>query len=82
MTSKNITVEEFDRRFDNGEDVSDFLDLANATRPGLAPQQVAIDFPAWMVHSVDKEAAKIGIDRQSLIKVWIADKLKSLANEA
>lgn len=69
---------EFDKKFDDDEeDIIDFLDLEKARRPGLEAKRVNVDFPSWMVQALDKEARKIGVTRQALIKLWLADKLKS-----
>jgi hypothetical protein len=65
----------FDKKFDDGDDVTDMIDLAKAKRPGLEGKRVNVDFPQWMVESLDKEAHRLGVTRQSLIKLWIADKL-------
>lgn len=65
----------FDKKFEAGEDVTDLLDLTKARRPGLEAKRVNVDFPEWMVESLDKEAHRLGITRQSLIKIWVADKL-------
>lgn len=67
---------EFDEKFDAGEEVTDLLDLARARRPGIEPKRVNVDFPAWMVSALDKEARKLGVTRQSLIKFWLADRLE------
>ncbi|MGQ0612004.1 MAG: type II toxin-antitoxin system BrnA family antitoxin [Paracoccaceae bacterium] len=76
MTSpKPITTEEFDEKFDNGEDVSEYLDWSKARRPNQEARRVNVDFPAWMVRDLDKEAGRLGVTRQSLIKMWIAGKL-------
>ncbi|OGJ85624.1 MAG: CopG family transcriptional regulator [Candidatus Raymondbacteria bacterium RifOxyA12_full_50_37] len=66
----------FDEKFDKGEDVSEFLDLSKASRPNQKPRRVNVDFPEWMIGSLDKEAKRLGVTRQSVIKVWIAEKLK------
>ena len=66
----------FDKKFDSGEDVTEFLDLAHAKRPGLSIKRINVDVPSWMVDSLDREAHRIGTTRQSLIKFWIADKLE------
>jgi hypothetical protein len=71
-----MKAREFDRRFDAGEDVTESLDLSRARRPLQDHKRVNVDFPAWMVHSLDKEAKRLGVPRQSLIKVWIADRLE------
>jgi hypothetical protein len=65
----------FDRKFDNGEDITDQLDLAKAKRAGTQPKRVNVDFPEWMVHSLDREARRLGVTRQSLIKLWLAERL-------
>jgi hypothetical protein len=65
----------FDKKFESGEEITDLLDLTKARRPGLQAKRVNVDFPEWMVESLDKEAHRLGITRQSLIKVWVADKL-------
>jgi hypothetical protein len=66
----------FDRRFDGGEEVVDQLDLSKARRVGTDPKRVNVDFPAWMVDSLDREARRLGVTRQSLIKLWLADRLE------
>lgn len=72
-----MKASEFDKAFDNGEDVSALLDTKKASRPGLKQRRVNVDFPAWMVESIDKEANRLGVTRQSLIKLWLADKLQA-----
>ncbi|MBM3614234.1 MAG: CopG family transcriptional regulator [Alphaproteobacteria bacterium] len=72
---KPITAEELDEMFDNGEDVSTYFDWAKARRPNQEARRVNVDFPAWMVQGLDKEAGRLGVTRQSLIKMWIAEKL-------
>lgn len=71
-----MKAEEFDRLFDDGEDVSSSLDLASARRPGLEQRRVNVDFPVWMIESLDREARRLGVARQSIIKVWIAERLE------
>ena len=73
---KKISAAEFDRKFDDGEDISEYIDWSKATRPGLKPKRVNVDFPSWMVTSLDREARRLGITRQALIKTWIAEKLR------
>lgn len=75
MTGK-VTSEEFDRMVDEGEDIDALLDLGRARRPGLEVRRVNVDFPAWVVAGLDREAQRLGITRQALIKVWIAERLK------
>jgi len=71
---------EFDKRFDRGEDVTDVLDVAAARRPLQNMRRVNVDFPSWMVESLDREADRLGVTRQSLIKIWIAERLEQLAS--
>ena len=65
----------FDRKFDSGESVVEVLDLGKAKRVGADAKRVNVDFPAWMVDSLDREARRLGVTRQSLIKLWLADRL-------
>ena len=65
----------FDRKFDAGEKIVEHLDLSKARRVGTDAKRVNVDFPAWMVDSLDREARRLGVTRQSLIKLWLADKL-------
>jgi hypothetical protein len=74
-TPKTITAEEFDRRFDAGEDVSAYIDWKSARRPGREVQRVNVDFPIDMLHDIDQEVARLGITRQAFIKMRIADAL-------
>ena len=76
-----ITAEEFDRRFDDGEDVSAFLDWSKASRPGLEPRRVNVDLPSWMISELDKQASLIGVTRQSIIKVWLNERIKTERTE-
>ena len=66
-----MKAREFDKRFDSGEDVSAHLDLSRAHRPGHEQQRVNVDFPVWMVEALDREASRLGVPRQSLIKMLI-----------
>jgi hypothetical protein len=65
----------FDRKFDKAEKITAHLDLSKARRIGTDPRRVHVDFPGWMVDSLDREARRMGVTRQSLIKLWLADKL-------
>jgi len=76
MKKKYMKVEEFDKKFDNGEDVLEYLDLKKALRPGIEPKRVNVDFPSWMIKSLDREAKRLGVTRQTIIKIWIAERLK------
>lgn len=74
-----ISTQEFDSLMEAGEELVSHLDLSTARRPGLQTQRVNVDFPAWEVDALDREANRLGITRQSLIKVWIAEKLERVA---
>jgi hypothetical protein len=71
-----MKAHEFDKRFDEGEDVSQYLDMTKARRPGQEQKRVNVDFPLWMVRLLDKEAKRLGVPRQSIIKVWVAERLE------
>ncbi len=72
-----MKASELDKRFDEGvEDVIDEFDLSTATRPNRKQKRVNVDFPLWMVESLDREAGRLGVTRQSIIKVWIAERLE------
>lgn len=75
-----IKTEEFDRKFNRGEDVSKHLDMTKATRPGREQKRVNVDFPVWMIESLDKEAKRLGVPRQAVIKVWISERLEEKAH--
>ncbi len=69
----------FDRKFDDGESILDQLDLSKARRPEREQKRVNVDFPVWMIHSLDKEAKRLGVPRQSIIKIWLAERLEKTA---
>ena len=71
-----MKAKDLDRRFDAGENITKVLDLARAQRTNQKQKRVNIDFPSWMIHSLDKEADRLGVTRQSIIKVWISERLK------
>lgn len=70
-----MKANEFDQRFDNGQDMAAVLDTARARRPREQHRRVNVDFPVWMIAELDREATRLGVTRQSLIKIWIAEKL-------
>jgi hypothetical protein len=74
-----MKARELDRKFDNGEDILDALDLSKAKRAMQDQKRVNVDFPVWMLESLDKEASRVGVTRQSIIKVWLAERLEQLA---
>lgn len=71
-----ISAVEFDRKFDDGEDISEYIDWASASHPGLDPKRVDVELPTWMVNGLDIEAQRLGITRQALIRTWLEEKLK------
>ena len=78
-TKKEISVEEFDKIFDEGkEDIMDYLDLDSAEvhYPDTRVRRVNVDFPEWMIQELDAAAERLAINRQAVIKTWIADRLK------
>ncbi|WEX11302.1 CopG family antitoxin [Chelativorans sp. AA-79] len=70
-----VKAAEFDEAFDAGEDVSDLVDWGASRRPNLETRRVNVDFPAWVVEGLDQQAKKLGVSRQALIKLWIAERL-------
>jgi hypothetical protein len=77
-----MKAEEFDQRFDRGEDVTSELDLSGARRSGFEQRRVNVDFPVWMIESLDREARRLGVTRQSIIKVWLAERLEQHGTSA
>ena len=71
-----MKAKEFDESFDQGADVTSSLDLDATRRPDYEPRRVNVDFPTWMVESLDREAKRLGVTRQSVIKIWIAERLE------
>lgn len=71
-----MKASEFGRKFDEGEDVTAALDLSKIRRPAQEQRRVNVDFPVWMIESLDREARRLGITRQSIIKVWISERLE------
>ena len=71
-----MRADEFDQKFDDGEDITGDLDLTAVRRPGLDQRRVNVDFPSWMVDLLDREARRLGVTRQSIVKVWIAERLE------
>ena len=73
-----MKAKDLDKIFDDGEvDINDYLDLSSAFRPGQEQKRVNVDFPVWMIDRLDREASRIGVPRQSLIKVWIGEHLET-----
>lgn len=75
-----MKAKDFDQKFDHGiEDIVEDLDLASARRVNQEHKRINVDFPAWVVDSLDREAARIGVTRQSIIKVWLVERLRAEA---
>ena len=71
-----MKASELDQKFDDGESILAELDLSRARRPGEELKRINVDFPAWMVASLDREARRLGVTRQSIIKIWLAERLQ------
>lgn len=74
-----MKAKEFDRKFDKGEDITGELDMSTIRRPGLEQRRVNVDIPSWMIKSLDREAKRLGVTRQSIIKMWLAERLERKA---
>lgn len=73
-----MKAKELDKKFDKGEDISKHLDLSRASRPGRDQKRVNVDFPKWMIESLDEESHRLRVIRQSIIKVWLAERLQKV----
>jgi hypothetical protein len=71
-----MKAREFDKKFDSGEDIVKHLDVKRAYRPGYEQKRVNVDFPVWIIDELDQQAARLGVTRQSVIKMWIAERLE------
>jgi hypothetical protein len=74
-----MKAKKFEQQFDEGVDITASLDLSKAKRVLQAQKRVNVDFPTWMIDSLDREASKLGVTRQSIIKVWLAERLETTA---
>ena len=75
-----MKAKKFDSDFDAGKDVTGSLDVSKAWRPLQEQKRVNVDFPTWMIASLDREASRLGVTRQSIIKVWLAERLEQVAS--
>lgn len=73
-----MKAKEFDKKFESGEDITRYLDISRARRPEQEQKRVNVDFPVWMIHSLDKEAKRLGVPRQSLIKVVVSEHIQKV----
>jgi hypothetical protein len=71
-----MKARQFDKKFDEGKDISRHLDISKARKPKQEQKRVNVDFPLWMIQLLDKEAKRLGVPRQSIIKVWVAERLE------
>ena len=71
-----MKTDEFDKKFDDGESILEYLDLSTLRRPNVEQKRVNVDFPIWMVEALDLVAKKFGVTRQSVIKMWLAERLE------
>ena len=76
-----MKAKSFDARFDKGEDITSVLDLSKARRPLQEQRRVNVDFPTWMIDSLDREAGRLGVTRQSIFKAWLAERLEKIASD-
>jgi hypothetical protein len=74
-----MKAREFDKKFDEGKDISKYLDVSKARRTKQEQKRVNVDFPLWMINLLDKEAKRLGVPRQSIIKVWVSERLEKLS---
>ncbi|MEN6467496.1 MAG: CopG family transcriptional regulator [Smithella sp.] len=74
-----MKASKFDKKFDKGENIVGALDLSKARRPEQEQKRVNVDFPLWMIQLLDREAKRLGVPRQSIIKIWVAERLEKVA---
>ena len=79
MKVKTMKAIDFDKQFDDGIDITASLDLTKPKRVLQEQRRVNVDFPTWMIKSLDREAGKLGVTRQSVIKIWLAERLEKAA---
>jgi hypothetical protein len=71
-----MTAQEFEQRFDDGEDITPFIDMSSIRRPGVEPRRVNVDFPEWMIEKLDWQSRLIGVSRQALVKLWVSERIQ------
>ncbi len=76
-----MKAKDLDKMFDDGNDITKYLDCSKARRPEQEQKRVNVDFPIWMIHSLDKEAHRLGVPRQSIIKIWISERLENVVTQ-
>jgi hypothetical protein len=75
-----MKAKKFEQQFDDGVDLTASLNLSKTRRVLQEQRRVNVDFPTWMIDSLDREASKLGVTRQSVIKVWLAERLEATAS--
>jgi hypothetical protein len=71
-----MTAQEFEQRFDDGEDITPFIDMSSIRRPGVEPRRVNVDLPEWMIEKLDWQSRLIGVSRQALVKLWVSERIQ------
>ena len=71
-----MKARDFDKKFDEGDDITAYLDVTKSRRPEQEQKRVNVDFPLWMIQQLDKESRRLGVPRQAIIKVWVAERLE------
>ena len=71
-----MTAQEFEQRFEDGEDITPFIDMSSIRRPGVEPRRVNMDFPEWMIEKLDWQSRLIGVSRQALVKLWVSERIQ------
>jgi len=75
-----MKAKDFDKKFDDDkQDIIDDLDISTIKRPNQSQKRVNVDFPSWVIDSLDREASRIGVTRQSIIKLWLVERLEEKA---
>ncbi len=74
-----MKANDFEKKFDENKSIVEYLDLSKSKRPNQRQKRVNVDFPLWMIELLDKEAKRLGVPRQSIIKVWIAERLEKVS---
>jgi hypothetical protein len=74
-----MKANDFEKKFDENKNIVEYLDLSKSKRPNQRQKRVNVDFPLWMIELLDKEAKRLGVPRQSIIKVWVAERLEKVS---
>ena len=75
-----MKAETFDQIFDENKDIDDLVDWSKAHRPNLEQKRVNLDLPKWMIDRLDREAKRLGVARQAIMKIFLAEKLEKLSS--